>query len=53
MAEEYIKGTGKGRGGWRGGKRPSKNWKETFFARCTEQEKNLLKEYLQELRKGS
>lgn len=53
MAEEYIKGSGKGKGGWRGGGRPKSDRNCVFYAKCNEQEKILLKEYLQELRKGS
>lgn len=52
MAEEYIKGTGKGRGGWRGGKRPLKEnpLNQSFNCRCTAEEKEKLKEFLKQLR---
>lgn len=51
---KYIKGSG--RGGSRlgaGRKKGSKktNYTATFYARCTEKEKELLKKYLEELRK--
>lgn len=58
MAEEYVKGSGTGRGGWRGGGRPKgskqtiskpkKEYVRTFYARCTSQEQyDKLKAYWQ------
>jgi hypothetical protein len=60
MAEKYIIGSGKGRGGWRNGGRKkgvkigSKTERtETFTKRITPEEKVLLEQYLEELRKNS
>ena len=53
----YIKGSGTGRGGWRGGGRPHATEEnktkrtETFTKRITQEEKVLLEAYLEELRK--
>lgn len=55
MAEEYIKGSGTGSGGWRGGgrKKGAKIKPETvvFYKRVTPEEKEKLEQYLNELRK--
>lgn len=55
MAEEYIKGSGTGRGVWRGGERKKgvKIKPETvvFYKRVTPEEKEKLEQYLNELRK--
>lgn len=55
MAEEYIKVSGTGRGGWRGGgrKKGVKIKPETvvFYKRVTPEEKEKLEQYLNELRK--
>lgn len=57
MADNYIKGSGTGRGGWRGGGRPkgtltgTKTDKtETFTQRITPEEKEYLKKCLIEFR---
>lgn len=55
MAEEYIKVSGTGRGGWRGGgrKKGVKIKPETIvsYKRVTPEEKEKLEQYLNELRK--
>lgn len=54
MAEEYIKGSGTGRGGWRGGgrKKGVKIKPETivFYKRVTPQEKEYLEKCLNDFR---
>ena len=59
MAEEYIIGSGKGRGGWRNGGRKkgikigsNTERTEQFTKRITPEEKIKLEKYLEELRKG-
>lgn len=59
MAEEYIKGSGTGRGGWRGGGRkpgkkigPVKDATVNYHRRVTPKERELLDKYLEELRKN-
>ena len=54
MAEEYIKGSGTGRGGWRGGGRVKgvkfSERTETFTKRITPEEKEYLQKCLEEFR---
>ena len=58
MAEEYKKGTGTGRGGWRGGgrpkgsvsKKPKTNKTEAFTRAITIEEKAYLNKCLDEYR---
>lgn len=58
MAEDYIKGSGSGRGGWRGGGRPvgSKSSKpktlrtEHLSKRITPEEKEYLEKCLEDFR---
>lgn len=58
MAEEYIKGSGSGRGGWRGGGRPvgsksskPKTNKTEYFGKCiTKEEKEYLTKCLEDFR---
>ena len=57
MAEEYIKGSGTGRGGWRGGGRKKgvkigrfSERTETFTKRITSEEKEYLLKCLEEFR---
>lgn len=55
MSEEYIKGSGKGRGGWRGGGRPKgttlNRGRTEKFTRCiTPEEKEYLEQCLIEYR---
>ena len=55
MTEEYIKGTGTGRGGWRGGGRPYGTIRsvktERFTKAITKDEKIYLEKCLEEYRK--
>lgn len=58
MAEKYIVGTEKGKGGWRNGGRkkgkkvgPIKAPTVDFHRRVTPEEKELLEKYLLEIRK--
>ena len=59
MAEEYTKGSGTGRGGWRGGGRPKgstghyksdEELKKTRSIRLTDSEYTLVLEYIKQLR---
>jgi len=53
MAEEYTKGSGTGRGGWRGGGRPTGTTKTptvVFYRRVTIEEKEYLEKCLEEFR---
>ena len=57
MAEEYIKGSGTGRGGWRGGGRKKgvkigkiSDRTETFAKRITPEEKEYLLKCLEDFR---
>ena len=51
MTEEYIKGSGTGRGGWRGGGRPKKtDAKKMYSFRLSEEELKAVKIILKELR---
>lgn len=57
MAEEYIKGTGTGKGGWRGGGRPKgstsvkkENVKKMYSFRLSEEELKAVREILAKMR---
>ena len=54
MTEKYEKGTGTGRGGWRGGGRPEgttkENKKKMFSFRLSEEEEKAVKKLLKQMR---
>lgn len=54
MAEKYEKGTGTGRGGWRGGGRPvgttKENKKKMYSFRLSEEEHKAVREVLDRMR---
>lgn len=58
MTEDYIKGSGTGRGGWRGGgrpkgatqKKPKVNPETNFHVRCSYAQREKLKAYWQTIK---
>lgn len=58
MTEDYVKGSGKGRGGWRGGGRPKGSSQKTpkvnaecnFHVRCSFAQREKLKAFWQTIK---